>query len=274
MKRQYSHRHNTGVRAAAWPLALTAALVAVLILFRLLFPGAFIVAATPFWQLGTSLTAVVGNTFAGFGNSAKLSQQNSALATEVSSLQNQNAVLTARTQDLTKLLGGVAGNGSATSTSTASTGTIFANMILAGVLARPPVAAYDTLVVSSGSKDGVSMNAEVYGDGGIPLGTVKSVTAHTATIELFSTSGLATDGWIGQSRIPVTLEGVGAGAFTATLVKTASTTVGDGVYVSGPGAMPIGTVARVETNPSSPTVVLDIQPLANIFSITWVEIAP
>jgi cell shape-determining protein MreC len=246
------------MRAASWPLGITVILVVLLIMFRLIFPGMIVALATPFWKIGTFLSSGVGNAFAGFASSSKLTQENAALAGEIASLQNQNAVLTTRAQDLTKILGGQN-----------ETGTT----ILAGVVARPPVSAYDTLIVASGSKDGVLVNAEVYGSGGIPLGIVKVVTAHTATIELFSKSGLATDAWVGQARVPATLQGVGAGTFTVTLAKNATPTVGDSVYVSGPGALPIGTIARIESNPSSPTVVLDIQPLANPFSITWVEIS-
>ena len=73
--------------------------------------------------------------------------------------------------------------------------------------------------------------------------------------------------------MPLSLAGVGAGAFTATLPKAAAISVGDSAYVSGPGAVPLGTIVRIDTDPSSPTVVLYIQPLVNIFSVTWVEIA-
>jgi cell shape-determining protein MreC len=273
MKKPYSLKRNSrqsfgvgggytrrGVGAAAWPLGITTACVVLLILIRLIFPGAFMVLATPFWQLGTAASAASRNFFGGFSNASRLSQENAALNTQVTTLQNQNAVLTARSQDLTKLLGGQSDQ--------SATGNI-----LAGVLARPPVSAYDTLVVAMGSKDGVQVGAEVYDAGGVPLGTVKSLTPHTATVELLSTAGLSTDGWEGEARVPITLVGTGAGTFTTSLSKAATSTIGDNVYVSGPGAVPVGTVARLEQNPSSPTVVLDIQPLVNIFSVTWVSIA-
>ncbi len=124
-------------------------------------------------------------------------------------LQNENEVLTARAQDLTKLLGGQSGS---TQGST----------IPAGVLARPPESPYDSLVVAAGSADGIATGAEVFSSGGIPIGTVASVTAHSATIQLLSTPGVTTNGWVGENRIPLTLSGMGAGAFTAILPKAAT----------------------------------------------------
>jgi cell shape-determining protein MreC len=266
MKKQFSHslnysrgRGSNGIAALAWSVGTIIVLGILFILLRMFAPGAVIAIATPFWKGGSSFEAGVGNVFSGFGNASKLASENTALQSQVSELENENAVLTARAQDLTKLLGGQSEIGSAG--------------ILAGVLARPPESPYDTVIVGMGAKDGVVANATTFATGGIPIGTVESTTAHSATIKLLSTPNLTTNGWVGENRIPLTLNGTGAGTFTATLPKAAPVAVGDSVYVPGPGAVPIGTIARIDSDPSSPTVVLYIQPLVNIFSLTWVEIS-
>jgi cell shape-determining protein MreC len=213
----------------------------------------------------------VGSFFAGIGNSAKLVQENKTLSQEILTLQNENTVLTARSQDLTSLL-------SVSSESAGGTGTSGASGaragILAGVLASPPLSPYDTLIVSSGSAQGVVRGAQVYAAGGIPIGTVTEVTSTTAIVQLLSTPGVTTNGWAGTARVPVEVMGVGAGSYTATLPAAASVSVGDSVYAPGPGAVPFGTVTKIDADPSSPTVVLHIQSLVNMFSITWVEISP
>jgi cell shape-determining protein MreC len=242
-----------------WSVSTVIVLGILFILLRVFLPGALVTIATPFWKGGSSLEASVGNTFSGFGNASKLASENTSLQSQVSELENENAVLTARAQDLTKLLGGQAQTAGGS--------------ILAGVLARPPESPYDTIIVAAGAKDGVVANATAFATGGIPIGTVQSTTAHSATIALLSTPNLTTNGWVGENRIPLTLNGTGAGTFTATLPKAAPVAVGDNVYVPGPGAVPIGSIARIDTDPSSPTVVLYIQPLVNIFSLTWVEIS-
>ena len=265
MKKQYSlrHKYRNGNPLAGTPVVafgIVLGIAALFLVLRLIFPAAIIAFAEPFWRGGASLEAAVGGATAGVGNAATLAKENTQLAAQVASLQNQNAVLTARSQDLTKLLGGTSTLG------TAGQG------IAAGVLARPPLSPYDTLIVAIGAKDGVVVGATVTASGGIPIGTVQSTTAHTATITLLSMAGHTTDAWVGESRMPLTLVGKGAGAFTATLPKASAVNVGDNVYVSGPGAIPVGTISQVETDPSSPSVVLSIQPFVNIFSTTWVEI--
>ena len=269
MKKQYSHKLRYGGTASAGgPMLAFGVVMGVAVLFLLLkvfVPSVIVAMAEPFWKEGNSLEASVGSVSSEFGNSSKLAEENSQLAQQVATLQNENSVLTARSQDLTKLLGGTTQEGN----TSGSTGT----NILAGVLARPPLSPYDTLVVGEGSKDAVVVGAQVFATGGIPIGTVQSTSAHTATIALLSMSGRTTNAWIGENRIPLTLVGMGAGAFTATLPKAAAVTVGDSVYVPGPGAVPVGTISQVETDPSSPSVTLSIQPFVNIFSVTWVEIA-
>jgi cell shape-determining protein MreC len=120
----------------------------------------------------------------------------------------------------------------------------------------------------------VQLGATAYGPGGTPLGTVASVTNATARITLYSNPGLETSAWAGDARVPITLKGTGSGGFDATLPKTAGVQAGQGIYVAGAGALPIGTVAKVDADPSSPNVVLHIHPYLNPFSLTWVTISP
>lgn len=184
-------------------------------------------------------------------------QQRDELQAENTALAAENAALSARAADLTNLLG---------------TRTAPAKGVVASVVARPPVAPYDVLIIDQGASDGVATGAAAYGSGGTPLGTVSETTSHTARIQLFSAPGVKTEGWAGSGRIPLTLTGAGSGAFHASVAKEAGVAVGDGVYISGNGAEPIGTITAIESDPSSPSVVLDIRPYANPFSLVWVTI--
>ena len=260
MKKQFSPRRNyngNSSRGHLWTFGFVFVFVLLCILLRSFVPNVFIAVSTPLWNGGTKMEAGVGNAFSGLANSQKLVQENESLTQEVHTLQNENVVLTTRAQDLTKLLGGQADSSS---------------NILAGVVARPPLSPYDTIIVGTGKKEGVVAGSSVLAAGGIPIGTVQSVTTDSAIIALFSTPKRTTSGWVGSARIPLVLVGEGAGAFTATLPKATPISVGDIAYVPGPGAIPLGTVVRIDVDPSSPTVVLYIQPLINIFSLTWVEI--
>lgn len=258
MRREYSRRRSAFLRDVRPVAAVVVGIAVLIFILRLVAPGALIAVASPFWRAGASLSSATGGFFSIFHEHATLEHERDAALAQVAALSEQNAVLAAKDSDLMKLLGN----------RTESTDTI-----LAGVLARPPESAYDTLVVDQGSDAGVIVGAVAYGPGGVPLGTVASVTRSSGRITLYSAPAQQTGAWIGEARTPITLTGLGAGAFYTEAPREASTTIGDAVYVSGPGALPIGTVARVDSDPSSPKSVIRVAPAINPFSITWVTIS-
>ena len=81
-----------------------------------------------------------------------------------------------------------------------------------------------------------------------------------------------TDGWVGQEKIPLTLIGGGGGTLGATAPRSAPIREGDSVFLPGPGALPIGSVVRIDSDPASPSVALRIQNAVNLFSVMWVEL--
>lgn len=261
MKRPYSRitRRQGGVLTPArLAAAVLGAALLMLLLLRIAAPGAFTALATPFWQAGTALTAAVGNAVP-LESRATLVEDRERLIRENDALKGQNAVLAARAADLERLVGG---------RSELPAG------IAAGVLARPPVSPYDLLVIDRGSADGIAPGAAAFGPGGIPLGTVAEATAGTARVSLYSTTGRVTEAWAGAERVPVRLTGTGGGGFDAEVSGTAGIVVGDLIYVPGPGALPIGTVTEIVTDPSSPTILVRIRALVNPFSVTWLTVAP
>lgn len=260
MKTQFSRtrRRNTLLAPGSgkWILG-TLVLVIILFILRTFFPGTVVTLTTPFWRAGSSATQTSGSVAAYFGDKAVLIEERDALAREVAALKEQNATLTARTVDLERLLGGR---------------TEVSQGILAGVLVRPPVSPYDTLVIDQGEKAGVAVGKRVFGAGGMPLGVVESVSNASARVLLYSAPGRVTEGWVGVSRTPVSLEGASAGAFRTSVPRERIVSVGEEVYLPGPGAVPIGTVVRVDTDPSSPRAVIHVRPRTSPFSLTWVTV--
>jgi cell shape-determining protein MreC len=265
MKRQFFRKANSSyVRrqgsltstSGLLPAAICIVVIGVLFIFRAVVPGAFYTVFTPVLLTGSSLTASLGSAFYTSSEQAALTERDS-LRLQLDTVQNQNAVLTAKVQDLTTLLG---------------TQTAPAKGIIASVLARPPVSAYDTLLLSAGSNGGVVMGVLVRAQGGIPIGHITEVTTKNSRVTLFSQPGIATAGYAGANRLPVSLTGEGAGAISATIPRDEGLQVGDGIYVSAAGGEPIGTITNIETDPSSPNAVLHIQPYVNPFSVTSVSI--
>lgn len=252
MKKTFLAKRNTLLSSTniSWG-AFALALVCLLILLRLLTPHFFWYAFTPVFHLSDALAKESRALFASFGNVSKLALQNEKLMEEnaVLALKNQN--LLQRVNSFSGIAGGPEG-------------------IIAGVIARPPQSPYDSLVLAAGSEAGITVGMEAFGEGGIPLGIVSAVLGGFSRVTLFSTSGVSTNGWVGAENLPLAVRGAGAGAFTASVPRSAGITSGDIVSVPGPGNLPVGVVARVDSDPSSPSVILRITPAFNIFSVTYV----
>lgn len=228
--------------------ALAVALI--IVLLRVLTPNFFWKVFTPVFRTADAVASGSHLFIASFGNTAALTVQNEKLMSE-------NLALTAQNQSLSQKLADIGALAPEKSD------------ILAGVVTRPPESAYDTLVLSAGTHAGVAVGQEAFGPGGVPIGVISSASADFSRVMLFSAPGVATAGWVGKG-IPLTIQGVGGGALQATIARSAGVAVGDTVFVPGPGQLPIGKVARVDGDPSAPSVTLHIESVVNLFSVTWV----
>lgn len=259
MKRTFLAKRNALLSSAnlSWgTLALAFAVLALLL--RLLAPNLFLSAFTPAFRITDAIAATSHTFFNSFGDAAVLTARNEQLMSENAALAAENATLVEKEASLTALLGAP--------TSPRTSG------ILAGVVARPPTSPYDTLVLAVGSSAGVSLGMEAFGAGGVPLGIVSSVTIDFSRVMLFSAPGVETHGWVGKEVLPLSIFGAGGGVMQASLSRSAPVVVGDIVFAPGPGMLPIGSVARIDSDPSAPGVTLRIQPALNPFSIAWVEL--
>lgn len=255
MKRGFLSRRN----ALLSPKGISAGVAAVLIVFvialvRMIAPNFFLTLFTPAFTVGDAATASVHGVLAGFEDTAALAKENERLTAQNTALMLENRTLQDKQQTFTALLAGPSSD----------TG------VLAGVLARPPETAYDTLILGAGLENGVALGMEVFANGGTPVGVIGKVDATHALVSLFSSYGRISHGWVGQEHIPLTLKGAGGGSFSAVLPRSATVVVGDLVYLPGPGALPVGTVGRIDADPASPEQTLRIVPVTNLFSLTWV----
>lgn len=245
MKQSYYRRRSAFFSSPGRVAAVLAAFVAlVLILLRFVAPSAFFALASPLFNIGNSISGSVKS-----DETAKVQADRA--------LMNENIALSEQLREVMKLVG---------DESARRTG------IVAGVVARPPLAPYDTLLIGKGQADGVSAGMLVSAEGGVPIGIVDMAAEHHAQVSLFSSAGRESDGWAGEDKLPVTLTGEGGGAFITKVPRDADIPVGAFAYLPGPGSRPVGRVERVDADPSSPSATLRIAPLANIFSITVVLI--
>lgn len=260
MKKTFLAKRNallSSVRISWGGAAL--AFVLIVSLVRVSAPDFFWRVSAPAFRAADALAAASHAFVAGFGNAAALTLRNEQLASENAALASENQTLSQKIASISALF-----DSSAPAQSVPG--------ILAGVLARPPESPYDTLVLSAGRNAGVRSGMEAYGAGGVPLGVVETVLADFSRVVLFSAPGVSTHGWVGKAGIPLTLTGEGAGAMGASVPRSAGVIVGDSIFVPGPGMLPIGSVIRIDGDPSSPSVTLRIMLSQNIFSIPWVRV--
>ncbi|MBU6388502.1 rod shape-determining protein MreC [Patescibacteria group bacterium] len=236
--------------------ALALGAVIVLLLVRLIAPNMFWQAFAPVFRSANVVAEKSHAFLSSFGDTASLTLQNERLVSENNALANENQALLHKEASI----GALAAPGG------------IAEGIIAGVVARPPASPYDTLVLSSGTNAGVAVGQEAFGEGGVPLGVVSSVLDDFSRVTLFSSPTVVMQGWVGRLHVPLAVFGSGAGTMRASLARSAGISVGDTVFTSGPGMLPVGSVVRIESDPSSPAVVLHIQPAVNLFSVAWVTL--
>jgi cell shape-determining protein MreC len=259
MKRTFLAKRNallssTGVSWGAFALMFALGVL----LMRLLAPNFFWYVAAPAFGVADGIAARSHAFLNSFSDTAALAARNEQLVRENAALSNENQALIEKAASQSALLGPSGVQKSAVSG------------VLAGVVARPPESPYDTLVLSAGSTAGVTLGQEAFGEGNVPLGMVTAVTADFSRVTLFSAPGTITHGWVGHANTPLSIFGAGAGAMEASLSRSAGAAVGDTVFVPGPGMLPIGSVTRIDSDPSAPGITLLIAPKINPFSLTWV----
>lgn len=261
MKRTFLSKRNAFLSSTdvSWGAYVLIGAV-LLFLVRLLAPNFFWHVFTPVFHSADLLATKSHTFFSSFGDTAQLALQNEKLHSENIALTSENEALLQKATSIEALLGSPAIGKKNTSE------------IIAGVVARPPESPYDTLVLAEGARAGVARGMEAFGAGGVPIGVISSVLADFSRVTLFSAPNMTVNGWVGRANLPLIIRGAGAGAMNASVPRSAGVTAGDIVFVPGPGMLPIGSVVRVESDPSSPSVTLRIMPALNLFSIAWVAV--
>lgn len=168
------------------------------------------------------------------------------------------------------------------------------NMILAGVIERPPKTPYDSLVLDIGSDQEILEGDMVFSDGMYAIGTISSVGNHTSTVTLFSSSGQKIDALInspieGEKDIPnstttastakaknvlnpVVAEGRGGGNYYIKLPKNIKVKVGDPVIWPSTETILLGAVEVVDSSEGDAYSQLYFKSPINMNSLRYVQI--
>lgn len=118
--------------------------------------------------------------------------------------------------------------------------------VLSAVLRAPGRSLYDTLILDTGEKQGVSVGDKVM-SGDFVIGSVRAVYADYSKATLLSSPGETLAVTIGESRVETKALGRGGGNFIARLPKEMAIKKGDSVRLPGLSVRLLGTVEDIET---------------------------
>jgi len=125
-------------------------------------------------------------------------------------------------------------------------------MILAGVMARPPGTPYGVVILDKGSKDGILEDAPVYYGEGKVIGYINKVFKSSSIVTLFSSPDIETSVYIFGPNIFATAYGNGGGIVRISVPQGLVIEKGDVVILPSIYGGILGDVDEVESNPTEP----------------------
>jgi hypothetical protein len=124
--------------------------------------------------------------------------------------------------------------------------------VLAGVIARPPLTPYDTIIIDRGSHDGVVEHAPVYHGKNIAIGYVRKVFKEHALIALFSSPGVESTVYIFGPDFFTRAYGEGGGIIRLSIPQGMLVEAGNTVVLPSVDTGVLGIVDQVESTPTEP----------------------
>lgn len=144
--------------------------------------------------------------------------------------------------------------------------------VLAGIIGRPGVLPYDSLMLDRGAEDGIVVGAPVYIGENTVIGIVKNATAHTALVELATTAGFEATVYIIGPDIYTNAVGMGGGQLRVGVPQGITLSEGDLVVLPAVTSGIYGVVSIVQSEPSRPEQYGYVSPQIPMASIRLVSV--
>ena len=144
--------------------------------------------------------------------------------------------------------------------------------ITARVIGKPSQTLYNSLLLDQGANHGVVVGQLVVTQGSIALGKVASVSARTATVELFSGPQFESDLVIKKQSITVPAKGKGGGNFEIHIPREVVVTDGDILTLPEHPTLAVGVVKAITFDPRDPFQTVLARTPVNIQELNFVEI--
>lgn len=144
---------------------------------------------------------------------------------------------------------------------------------LSRILSAPPVSPYDTLLIDSGSDQGVTIGMQALSQGDFKVGEVTRVWGRTALVSLYSTPNTQLSVTVGSSSIPTVAWGLGGGNLRVILPRGVAVKVGDLVSIPTLGAEYAGTVDAIDRPEGSSLEAIYIRLPFDVYKEKWLYLA-
>jgi cell shape-determining protein MreC len=144
--------------------------------------------------------------------------------------------------------------------------------VFAAVTEKPPFSPYDSLIISAGSNEGLTLNNPVFDDMGTPIGTIGAVYLNAAKVVLFSSSNTTLSVTIGDKKYEISALGAGGGDFTAKVPATETPKMGDAVYIPTFAPRAVGIVKNISVGSTDAFARVSFSFPENIFEMSFVTI--
>lgn len=146
------------------------------------------------------------------------------------------------------------------------------NFTLARVLAKPPVAPFDSLTIEAARHTPPPENGRVRVSEKIEIGKVDIWGPRYGIVALYTSTGIRTPVEINGGGSLVIAEGAGAGSYILRVPRSFEIKAGDLLTRPGLESVVIGIVEEVQAREADPFLFVRARLPVNLFEITWVYI--
>ena len=215
---------------------------------------------SPLWNLKRNINNSIENDFQILKSKGSLIEENNLLKEEISKESNDKILsdlIKKENDDLKTILNRKNDKN---------------NYILANILVKPFLSAYDTLIIDTGITNGVKVGDKVLADGNSFIGYISEVYTNTSKVVLYSSYGEKIPVLIGTNNIEKEAVGIGDGNFKVEMPREADVKEGDTIVMPSISPNIFGVVEKVEFKATDSFQNILFKNPVNMSELKWVEV--
>ncbi|MBU0722984.1 rod shape-determining protein MreC [Patescibacteria group bacterium] len=143
--------------------------------------------------------------------------------------------------------------------------------ILAVILAKPDITLYDTLIIDVGEQNKVSLEDLVMVEN-IVMGEIAEVYQTSSKVKLYSSPGVRTPVFVGDSAISTEAIGLGGGNFKIELPQNVDIFVGDSIYMPSISPRVLGIIEHIDEDANNALEEILFRSPISFFSLRFVDV--